>query len=93
MSETLFSVVYIIAIFVLIEFVRAKDGMLRKLMICYFIVEFYTYFGASIYYLAVHERWTTMGSDIYRIIIITPKVFVKLALLTWLIKNRPKNRK
>lgn len=92
LSEILFFIVYSIALLVLREFVISKDGMLRKLMIAYFIVEFYTYFGAAVYYLGVHEKWITLRPETYRVIIATPKVCVKLCLLWWLVKNRQKRK-
>lgn len=89
-SEILFGIVWIIALFVLREFIVSKDGMLRKLMIAYFLVEFYTYFGSALYLWGTHEGWTKLPIDQWRIIIIIPKVAIKLWLLSWLISNRKK---
>jgi hypothetical protein len=90
LSEILFAVVWIIALFVMREFIIAKDGMLRKLMIAYFFVEFLTYFGTSIYFLGVREGWNKLPMEQWRVIVILPKVAIKLWLLSWLITNRKK---
>lgn len=88
LSEGLFAVVWLISLFIIREFWIAKDGMLRKLMIAYFAVEFYTYFGASVYYLCVHRGWWVPNNDLYRVIIILPKVVIKLLVLRWLLTGR-----
>ena len=89
-TEILFGIVWIIGALVLREFIISKDGMLRKIMIAYFAVEVFTYLGAAIYFLAIEEKWSDMSINTFRIVVITPKVFVKLWLLWYLKSGRKK---
>src|SRR6186713_401818 len=91
-TEILFAIVWIIGAFVLREFVISRNGMLRKIMITYFSVEVFTYLGAGIYFLATEEKWTDMSINAFRIIVIVPKVCVKLWLL-WYLKRGQKQLK
>jgi len=84
LTEFLFFIVYSIGAFVLWEFIKAKDGMLRKIMIVYFAVEFTIYLLASIYFYLSYIKKPPVSPDAFRIIFITPKVCVKIWLLWWL---------
>src|SRR5579859_2434040 len=93
LTEVLFAIIYVIAIFVLWEFIRARDGLLRKIMIAYFSVEVFTYLGSAVYF---YYSWllgrNAFNVDIFRFTIIIPKVAVKLWLLWWLKKGRYKKQ-
>lgn len=89
-SEALFFIVYTVATFVLIEFIRSRDGMLRKIMIAYFVIEIFTYAGSALYFWAFETKLIALPISHFRIIILIPKMIIKLILLKWLIKNRSK---
>lgn len=84
LTEVLFFIVYAIGMLVVWEFVKAKDGMLRKIMIAYFSVEVAIYFMAAGYFYLVYLKKPPVSPDVFRIIFIAPKVCVKLWLLWWL---------
>lgn len=87
-SEILFAVIYGIAALVLREFIRSKDGQLRKIMIWYFSVEIFVYLGSAVYFGLVAAQVPIMGIDTFRVIIVLPKVAVKIWLLVWLKGHR-----
>lgn len=88
LSEILFAVVYIIAGLVAWEFIKTKDGTLRKIMITYFTVEVFMYLSCAIFFYLKAYNLTNISGDAFRIFFILPKVFVKLWLLWWLKKGR-----
>lgn len=88
LSELLFAVIYVVAFLVLREFIKARDGMLRRIMIAYFCVEIFVYLGSAIYFFMVAYNMTTLSINAFRILIIFPKVVVKLWLLWWLKTGR-----
>src|SRR5579872_6461652 len=88
LTEVLFAIVYVVAIFVLWEFIRARDGMLRKIMIAYFSVEIFMYLGSAIYFYTAWYKHPIMNPDAFRVIVILPKVVIKLWLLWWLKRGR-----
>lgn len=92
-SEILFFIVYTIAIFVLREFIRTKDGMLRKIMIGYFAIEVFVYMTSAWDFLAIKEGWPSLSISVLRLVVLGPKVAIKGVLLWWLIKNRQNKNK
>lgn len=89
-TEILFSIVWIIGLLVLREFIISKDGILRKIMIAYFAVEVFTYLGAGLYFMAINFHWSQMPMDTFRLIVVCPKVAVKLWLLWYMKRGRLK---
>lgn len=90
LTEVLYAIVYFIAILVLKEFIHARDGMLRKIMIAYFAVEAFTYILAALYF---WNAWASpkhlfIDPNVFRLVIILPKVAIKLWLLWWLKRGR-----
>lgn len=83
LTEILFAITYLIASLVLWEFVKSKDGQLRKIMIAYFGVEVFVYLSSAIYFWVVWEKVDIFSINTFRIIVIIPKVAVKLWLLWW----------
>ena len=83
---TLLTIVLLIAIVVLKNFIQSKDGILRKIMIAYFGCEVWINLCFIIYILFVPHS----GNFEYLLpIILIPKTFVKLFLCGYL-KNREK---
>lgn len=89
-TELLYGVVWLVAIFVLREFIISKDGLLRKIMIAYFCVEIFTYGGAAIFFLLQHNHIEIISIEAFRIMVILPKVAVKLWLLYYFKKVHSK---
>lgn len=69
-----------VAIRLLVEFVRSKNGTLRKIMIAYFSVEIFMYTGWVIF-LCLAGRHNDL---IYTIILSLPKAVIKIRLLKWI---------
>jgi hypothetical protein len=79
------------ATFVVREFIRTKNGILRKIMIWYYVMEIYTYGGSGVFFILFIKNvipmiWLNMG--IFLIVIVVPKVIVKHWLLWYLTKGR-----
>lgn len=87
-SELLFSIIICVAILVLWQFVRSRNGMLRKIMIAYFIVEIYIFTFSAIYW---YDPFIPVNT--FRMLILIPKVIVKLWLLWWIVKQNKKTLK
>lgn len=83
-SEILFTVIILIAAIVLREFIVSKDGVLRKIMIWYFIVEIFVYATSAIYFYLGHLHVYVISASVFRMIVLLPKVAIKLRLLFFL---------
>lgn len=92
LTEVLFAIIYIIAFFILREFVNAKDGQLRIIMIVYFSIEILMYLGSAIYFYLIHIGKSPISIDTFRLMILLPKVGVKLWLLYYLKFGRVSKR-
>lgn len=89
-SEILFTVIVLIGLMVFWQLYISKDGMLRKIMITYFLVEVFIYSASAVYFWKVEHGTTTLSIDMFRLMILTPKAAVKLWLFFWLLKNNSK---
>jgi hypothetical protein len=83
-TEILFAIVYVIAFLIVREFIKSKDGQLRKIMITYFSIEVLMYLTSALYFILVYLKKDPLPLNSFRIIIIIPKVFVKIWLLWYL---------
>jgi hypothetical protein len=89
-SEILFSIIITIGLMVFWQLYISKDGMLRKIMITYFLIEVFIYTASAIYFWMVEKGNTSLSIEMFRLIILTPKAAVKLWLFFWLLKNNSK---
>lgn len=89
-SEALLSFITVVGFFVLWQFIIAKDGMLRKLMIGYFSVEVFIYGTSALYFYGTAKHFVFTPIEKIRLILLIPKAFIKILLLIWLLKNRQK---
>lgn len=87
-TEIMFTSIAMMALLVFWQLFRAKDGHLRVIMMTYFLVEFLVYSVSGIYFWMVEKRYTTLGIDTFRVIVILPKFAVKIWLLYYLVKKR-----
>lgn len=92
LTEILYGIVWGVAILVLREFILSRDGMLRKIMIAYFSVEIFTYVSAAIYFCGIQYHWVVIPLGTFRLLLIIPKVGVKLWFLWYLKVKRAKNK-
>lgn len=90
-NEVLMAIVYLIAIFVVLEFARTKDGVLRKIMIAYFSVEAFMYMASAVYFAGIRYHFLYISPDLFRATVLIPKVVVKLWLLWYLVKGRKRS--
>lgn len=86
LTETMFLIVAAIGLFVVREFVIIKNGVLRKIMIAYFCVEVFTYTISAVFFMG----WLPITIETLRIIVIVPKVIIKIRLLIYLVGTRKK---
>lgn len=89
-SEVLFTFIVMIGVLVFWQMCRSKDGMLRKIMIAYFLVEIFIYTSSAIYFWKVEKGTTTLSIEMFRLIVLLPKAAVKLWLFFWLLKHNGK---
>lgn len=87
-SELQFMIIFIIATLVSYEFYLSKDGILRKIMIWFFISEAFVYLGSGVYYWAHEVGFTNMGLPLFRTLILLPKTALMLRLLHYLTNKR-----
>lgn len=83
-SEFLFSIIILIGAALCWEFIRSRNGILRKLMIWYFATEIFVYTAAAIYAYCGEYKITLVSIGIFRMIILIPKACIKLRLLYYL---------
>lgn len=86
LSEIMFAVIVTVGALVLREFIRTKNGTLRKIFIAYFSVEIFIYLCSAIYFYAVERLGFKMSVDVFRVIVLLPKVVIKLVLFWYLVK-------
>jgi hypothetical protein len=80
----LFLLVIAVAVQVLLEFIRSKNGILRKIMIAYFAIEILVWTAAVAAYLNHYFS----GPEWLWIVVLLPKALLKLALLKYLLNNK-----
>lgn len=86
--EVLCIVTFINALFVLTDFVKARDGELRKIMIAYFAIESWVMGSAFVYIWMTFYGYYPVRIGIYLMSIIIPKFVVKTWLRRWQIKQK-----
>lgn len=90
LNQILFFVLWSIALVITRAFIRSKDGMLRKIMICYFGWESITYMVSAFYFSGLHYHWFALSPDTFRLMILIPKAGIKIWLLYYLILTAKK---
>jgi len=90
-NEFLKAIAWMIGIYVVVEFVRTRDGMLRIIMIVYFSVEVFIYFTSSVNTYLEWKRINVIDRLTFQDVLLIPKDIIKIWLLFWLIKNRKKS--
>jgi len=90
LTEALFCAVGLLGLKVMSEFIQTRNGILRKILICYFAVESFTYLSAALFFLVTNYKWSDMTIETYRLIVITPKAIVKIWLIWYLKTTRKK---
>lgn len=84
LSEILFMIITMIALAVFWQLYKSKNGMLRKIMIAYFLIEAFIYTASALYFWAIDQRHTNLPIEVFRLIILSPKALVMLWLFSWL---------
>lgn len=87
-SEILFFIIITIAGLVAWQFIKSRNGMLRKIMIAYFCTEIFVYGASAVYFWMYANHYTKMNIDVFRVIVITPKTIMMLWLYLWLRKKK-----
>lgn len=90
LSEIMFITITMIAGLVFWRLYVSKNGTLRKIMISYFLVEVFIYSSSAVYYWSVERGGEWFSVDVFRMIVLMPKVAVMLWLLSWLSKQTKK---
>ena len=89
-NEFLKAIAWVIAIFVMVEFIKSKDGELRKIMIAYFAIEVFIYLSSSIYSYLEWKHIEIISRMVFSDITVSIKDVVKIWLLSWFIRQRRK---
>lgn len=90
-DEVLMIVTLINTAMIVSDFIRSKDGELRKIMIAYFCVELWILGCAIVYMCLSYYDIAPVRVGMFLAMLIAPKFVVKVWLRRWQIKN--KNRK
>lgn len=90
LSEIMFLTITMIAGLVFWRLYISKDGMLRKIMITYFLIEMFVYSASAVYFWTIEKGIAPVTIDVFRLVILTPKALVMLWLLSWLSKQSKK---
>lgn len=77
-------VIWTIALFTAWEFYKTKDGILRQLMIVYFIAVSIIYFLSSLYFTLTELGLISITILHFRLFILIPKALIMLRLLYYL---------
>lgn len=88
-SEIMFTIIISIAVLVWWQLKISRNGMLRKIFLWYFAVEIWVFGWSAVYWLDT----STMPLEWFRLLVLTPKVIIKLVLLWWLVKQNRKRKK
>jgi hypothetical protein len=89
-SELLFTIIVGVAALVFWQLLISKNGMLRKIMLAYFLVEIYMFTFSGIYWYWEDKDVLIVSLNTFRMLVLIPKVIVKLWLLWWLVKQNKK---
>jgi hypothetical protein len=83
-SEVLFLIIMLIGTFVAYEFYKSKDGILRKLMIWYFVIDVYVYASSALYFWLSDIGFDVISLGMFRLCVLIPKAAIKLRILYYL---------
>jgi len=87
-SELLLVMIASMGFIVFWQLYRSKDGMLRKIMMFYFLTEVFMFSTFAIYWW-MKSRKMIQFSIVYLLPIwLLPKVIIKILFLDWLRRNR-----
>jgi hypothetical protein len=86
-SEILMVTITLIAFAVFWQLMRSKNGVLRKIMMGYFLIEVYVY-GFSVVYWWLVGKGKGFDVELFRVLVIVPKAIMMLILLRYLIKQK-----
>lgn len=87
-SEVLFAIVATIAFLVFWQFYRTRNGVLRKIMMLYFLIEFFIYAASGLYFWMAEQHYNVISIETFRLVVIVPKCLVKCWLLYYLVRNK-----
>ena len=88
--EVLLVVTLINTIIIVDDFIRIKDGQLRKIMIAYFLVECWIWGSAIVYIWMDFYGYRLVRIGVYLMLLVVPKFLVKTWLRRWQINERNK---
>lgn len=87
-TEILMSTVAIISLMVFWQLFRSKNGMLRKILIAFFLIEFYVYGFSCVFWYLLSEGDMSLSVAAFRMLVIIPKAVIELVLLYYLSKQK-----
>lgn len=83
-TEILMIIISSIAFLVFWQLYRTKDGMLRKIMMAYMLIEIFVYEGSGIYFWLYEYGIVHFTIDTFRMLVLPPKAGIMLFLFFWL---------
>jgi len=87
-SELLLVLIGCMGFVVFWQLYRSKDGMLRKIMMNYFLTEVFMFFTFAIYWWLKSKKLIHFPIVYLLPIWLLPKAIIKIILLDWLRRNR-----
>lgn len=87
-SEILMTTIAFISLAVFWQLVRSKNGMLRKILIVFFMVEAFVYAFSGVYWYMIQIGETDMSVAVFRMIVLIPKALIELVFLIYLVKQK-----
>lgn len=84
LAELFLTVLGIMDCVIMYQFYKAKNGILRKIMIGYFLIAAWVYLGAALYHFLMHYNLIYVSIMTFSIIAVIPKVVVTLVLYKYL---------
>lgn len=91
-SEILFAIIVAVAVLVFWQLKISRNGLLRKILMAYFLIEIYMFSLMAVYWWYADRGDPLMSIKELRLLVLIPKTAIKLVLLAWLIKQNRKRK-
>src|SRR5690242_5587259 len=91
-SEMLTTLIFCGAILIFWQLKISKNGILRKILMGYFLVEAFIYMMAGIFWWCAYRSEPFISIEGLRIITLVPKAVIKIIFLWWVVKQNRKRK-
>lgn len=91
-SEILFTIIVAVATLVFWQLKMSKNGMLRKILMAYFLVEIYMFSLMAVFWWYADRGNPIMSIQAFRLWVLIPKTAIKVVLLGWLMRQNRRRK-